>query len=172
MLIGGAMYSKIIAKDNLIELTVTLVLIAVAGFAPYLGNQFITGTLVNASLIVATVLTSQRKAIIVGLLPSIISLSTGLLPAVLAPMIPFIMIGNLILIYTFDALKKNYFLAFGSAAVVKYLFLLTSSFLVINLISKSEIAEKAALMMSWPQLVTAILGGLVAGVFLKTIKKI
>jgi len=163
---------KIIAKDNLVELVITFTLVAIAGFAPYIRNQFITGTLVNASLIIATVLISQRKAIVVGLIPSIISLSVGLLPAVLAPMIPFIMIGNLILIYTFDTFKNKFFLAIFSAAIVKYLFLLTSSVLVVGLISRSEFAQKAALMMSWPQLATAILGGLVAGIFLKTLKKI
>jgi len=43
--------------------------------------------------------------------------------------------------------------------------------MVMNLILKKELALKVSTMMSWPQLLTALLGGLIAYLFLKSTKK-
>ncbi|TSD05139.1 MAG: [Fe] hydrogenase subunit HymD [Parcubacteria group bacterium Athens0714_12] len=113
----------------------------------------------------------KHNAILIGLIPSLIALSTGLLPPVLAPMIPFIMAGNTILILTFSYLKeKNFWLGVISASFLKFIFLFSASSIVINLLLKKEIAAKVALMMSWPQLLTALSGGLLAYLFLKFFK--
>jgi len=37
---------------------------------------------------------------------------------------------------------------------------------------KKEVAVKVATMMSWPQLLTALVGGLLAYLFLKSIRKV
>jgi hypothetical protein len=103
----------------------------------------------------------------------LIALSSGLLPAVLAPMVPFIMVGNSILILVFSNLReKNYWMSAILASFLKFLFLFLSSSIVINLLLKKEIATTVALMMSWPQLFTAIAGSLIAYFFLKGVKKI
>jgi len=39
--------------------------------------------------------------------------------------------------------------------------------MVMNLIPKKELALKVSTMMSWPQLLTALLGGLIAFIFKK-----
>ena len=55
-----------------------LVLIAIAVAAPILiKQQLITGTIVNAALIIATITLSARDGLLVGLLPSTIALATG-----------------------------------------------------------------------------------------------
>jgi len=86
-------------------------------------------------------------------------------------MIPFIMIGNTILILTFDTLKnKNYWLRVVTSSFLKFIFLYATSSVVINLLLKKDIAQQVAIMMSWPQLITALSGGILAYLSLKTQK--
>lgn len=150
-----------------------IVLTGIATIAPFFLHQFIAGPLVNAVLFIATVLIGPYNTLILALLPSTIALSVGLLPPVLAPMIPFIMLGNIILVYAFNAFwKKNYWLGVGVSSVVKWLFLWGSSYVVVQLLLKKEVAEQVSLMMSWPQLLTAVGGGILAYIFLKAAKKL
>jgi hypothetical protein len=58
------------------------------------------------------------------------------------------------------------------AAVCKFLFLQISLAFVLKSILASNLTSAAATMVSWPQLVTALVGGFVAYTFLKAIKKI
>lgn len=148
-------------------------LVVVATTVPLFNQQAITGSVVNATLFVSVALLGVQNAILVGLIPSLVALSTGLLPPILAPMIPFIMVGNTILIMVFGYLKeRNFWLGVITASVLKFLFLFSTSSIVINLLLKKEVATKVAMMMSWPQLLTALVGGLLAFVFLKGIRKI
>ena len=80
------------------EAVLTLVLlIGIAMAAPVLfKQQYITGPIVNATLIIGVVLLGGRDALLVGLLPSTIALGAGIISPVLAPMIPFIIVGNAI----------------------------------------------------------------------------
>ena len=159
-------------KEIAISLTKFVVILGIATFAPLIGQQSITGPIVNAALIISTILLGVRGAILIAIIPSIVSLSVGLLPAVLAPMVPFIILSNMILVLVFDYIKKNYWRGIVAASILKFLFLFSTSYLVVNLIAKSEIAQKAAAIMSWPQLLTALGGGIVAYIVLKVIKKI
>ena len=59
-----------------------------------------------------------------------------------------------------------------SASFLKFIFLAAASSIVIDLLLKKEIAQKVAMMMSWPQFLTALGGGLIAYLFLKSIKRI
>jgi len=156
-------FKRIISRELVLKLTVSVALIAISVLAPLAKQQMITGPIVNACLFVGAMLLGSGNAVFVGLMPSLIALSIGLLPAVLAPMIPFIMVSNAILILIFSWLKeKNYWLAVILASAAKFVFLFSFSFIVSNLIIKKEIAVKAAAMMSWPQLATALLGGAIA----------
>jgi hypothetical protein len=157
--------TKILAinREKIIVLSEFAVLIGVATIAPLLGQQAISGPIVNATLFISTMFLGIRAGILIGLLPSIIALSAGLLPLALTPMIPFIMIGNVILVLSFDFLKnKNYWLRVITASALKFIFLFSTSSIVINLILKTEIANRVAVIMSWPQFLTAIAGGTIA----------
>ena len=163
----------IFKKELILSASQFVVLIGIATAAPLIGQQSIAGPIVNAVLFISVILLGSQGAILVGLVPSLIALSVGLLPIVLAPMIPFIMLGNTILVVTFDYFKKkSYWLGIIVASLLKFLFLFLASSVVANLIVKKEIASKVAIMMSWPQLLTALAGGIIAYLFLKTIKKI
>ena len=148
-----------------------IVLTGIAVIAPLIGQQAITGPIVNATLFIATAFLGVRAGILVGLLPSIIALSVGLLPAVLAPMLVFIMTGNAILVIVFDYLRnKNYWLGVVIASVLKFIFLFASSSIVVNLIVKTELASRVAGIMSFPQLFTALAGGALAYLVIKSRK--
>lgn len=146
-----------ITKTNSIALAQFVILLLIAFLAPFIGNQFLTGTIVNATLILSFFLLGYKGAILLCFLPSVISLSLGFMP--MAIMLPFIMLGNIVLVSSFKFIK-NYYLALFSGGILKSLLLfLTASILISNPVVLS--------MMSWPQLFTAISGGLLAYIFKK-----
>lgn len=168
-----------LAKVDWKSITWFVGLMAIATVLPtFIHNQFVTGPIVNATLFLAAYYLGNGNAILIALVPSVAALSSGLLPLPLAPMVPFIMISNSILIVTFNWLRKIFPPAggFGSAAIVsslaKYLFLYLTATLIISKIMPQTLAGKAALvMMAWPQLVTALAGALIAFGIIKIIKK-
>jgi riboflavin transporter len=148
-------------------------LLAITILAPLANQQLITGTIVNAVLFISCLILGRRGAILLALAPSIFALTVGLLPPALAPMIPFIILGNVILILVFDFLrKKNFWLGVFSASFLKFIFLAATSSLIVNIFFKKEIAQSVAVMTSWPQLLTAVLGGSLAYFGLRFFKKI
>ena len=148
-------------------------LLSIATIAPLFHQQWLTGPIVNAMFLIAVVLLGSQNAILLALLPSTIALGVGLLPAILAPMIPFIIISNVIFILGFHYLReRNFWLGIVVGSVLKFVFLWSTSFIVISLLLKKELATNVSAIMSWPQLATALIGGLLAYIFLKKIKKI
>jgi len=165
--------TKILEKDRMTIIIKILVAIGILTIVPMFNNQMITGPIVNAILFIVTYLFGIKYAMLIGLLPSVVALSVGVLPFILAPMVPFIMLSNAILIVIFDYLKyKNYWLGVGMASVCKFIFLFYTSSVVIDLIVKKQIASKIAIIMGWPQLFTAIAGGIIAYIILKSLGKI
>ncbi len=150
-----------------------LVLLVAAITAPiFIKQQLITGTIVNAAIIIGTVL-STRDGLLIGLLPSSLALATGLLSPVLAPVVPFIILGNAILVLTFAYFRKFNFwagVAFGS--FFKFTFLYATSTVFIGLLAPKLVAPVVTQMMTWPQLITALAGGLVAFGYFKLTGKL
>jgi len=128
-------------------------------------NQWITGTIVNAIIFLAVWRLGIVNAMLVAVLPSSVALVRGLLPAPMAVLIPYIILSNIILIAIFYALKKYPFAGIISASLAKFLFLLAISTYFI------KIAAPLVVMMQWPQLFTALAGGLIAIGIIKTTKK-
>lgn len=154
-------------------------LASLATFLPFvLHNQLITGPIINAILILLLFLVGIRSALLVALLPSLMALAGGLLPAILAPVVPFIMISNVILIITIDNFNswysdvRGYWLGVAIGAILKFSFLFLSVNWITKLLWKKELASVVAQMMSWPQLITALAGGIIAWLVLKMINKI
>ena len=171
---------NILAQVGLKELSQFLVLASVAICLPFfIHSQWITGPIVNAVLILSLFLLGIRETLILCLLPSLIALSSGLLPAVLAPVVPFIMISNVILILglefgynNFGQKAKSFWLGLFLGAALKFTWLFFNVNLISKLLLKKELVIKIAQMMSWPQFYTAILGGIMAWSLLKLLKKI
>lgn len=163
-------------KEITIEKEGTLVnflsILGIAVIVPMFHNQFATGPIINAVLFISVVILGLEKTLFICLIPSVIAMSVGLLPPVLAPMVPFIMISNFLMVLSFYYLKRiNYWTGIISASIIKFVFLYISSFAVVNLVIKKELASAIITMMSWPQLLTALAGGVLAYFFLKFVNK-
>lgn len=133
-------------------------------------NQFITGSLVNACLIIAAASVGLWGGLAVSLLSPFGAILTGApIPLLFAP---FIGVGNFILVLLFVLFKKQQILGVASGAVLKFGFLFASINLFVNWMNLP--GPKATAMIatfSWPQLVTAIIGGAIALIVIKTIGK-
>lgn len=137
----------------------------------FLHAQWITGPLVNAVLFLSVIYCGLSGALIVGMVPSVIALSVRLLPAPMAPVVPYIILGNAIMIVAFAAFrKKNFWLGAGIGALLKCGFLYAVISVVAKLLINQKLAPKVAAMFSWPQLVTALIGGGIAWGIYKLIK--
>ena len=158
-----------IKKESLIML---VLLTGFAVIAPLIfRQQLITGTIVNATLITGVSLLGITNGILIGLIPSAIALSTGIISPAMAPMIPFIVMGNAILVITFSYFSKfNYWLGAAAGSVLKFAFLYGMSNIVFNLIIEKKLGAAAAQTMSWPQLATALAGSVIAYGVLRIIR--
>jgi hypothetical protein len=148
-------------------------LLAVVIFAPLFHNQIITGSLVNAALFIAVITLGLREAILISILPSLFALTTGTLPVILAPITPFIMLSNVLLVLVFNSLKNvNYWWKIFSAALIKFIFLFAAASWAINILFHKELPAALLTIFSWPQLLTALIGGVLAYLVTRNIKPI
>lgn len=150
-----------------------ILFIALAFIAPALiHSQWITGPLINAILFLSVVYCGLSGAILVGIVPSVIALSAGLLPSPLVIAVPYIMVSNAILALVFSVFyskgksAKRYWAGVALSALLKFGFLFMATSAIAKFAS-FQIAPKIAVMFSWPQLATALAGGLIAFVVLK-----
>lgn len=165
---AGAIDVKLIAT-KVFHLSIC---VALAAVAPYFVNQLITGSIVNALLFISASTLGLESAFLLCLIPSLISIYTGLLPLALAPMIPFIMTGNALLVLTFSKLKgKGFWAGAIPASFIKYIFILAVGTILANTVLHG-ISKNVLMMISWPQLATALAGSAIAFTFLKIVKKI
>jgi hypothetical protein len=170
---------QILGRVNVQALTQFIGLAGVALFLPFFIHlQWISGPIINAILILLLFLSGIRAAMVVALVPSLMALAGGLLPAVLSPAVPFIMISNVIYVLSIDRIydwSKNsatgYWQGVLIGSILKFVFLFLSVSWIAKLLIKQELAVKVAQMMSWPQLATAIIGGMIAWVILKWLRR-
>ena len=121
--------------------------------------QFITGPLVNTVLYLAAMVVGWQGGILIGILTPVIASMRGILPPPLTPLIPFIALGNAILVILFFWLQfKNKIAGIIVASVVKFLLLVSAVKLLV------QVPPAIAKMMSIPQLITALAGGVIAPV--------
>jgi hypothetical protein len=134
-------------------------------------QQYITGPIVNATLILGAALLGGRDALLIGLVPSTLALGAGIISPALAPMIPFIILGNAILVLTFAYLSRvNYWLGVVAGSLLKFIFLYATSTVVIRLLMNEQAALAVTRTMNWPQLFTALAGGVLAFAILKIVR--
>ncbi|MDD2731115.1 MAG: hypothetical protein PHW33_03265 [Candidatus Portnoybacteria bacterium] len=156
--------------------TKALIFLALTVLAAYLPTiihqQLITGPLVNMSLILAVFLVGPFEALVLGLLPSVFALTSGLLPLPLAPIVPFIMIGNAILVAVYHYLgKKRFVISIAIAGLLKFAFLYGTASLLAKFLFSGKAMPNLMAMMGWAQFFTAVLGGLMAYAILFSVKK-
>lgn len=119
--------------------------------------QLITGPLVNTVLYLSAMIIGWQGGVLIGIFTPVIAAMRGILPPPLAPLIPFIALGNGALVALFFCLKsKSKILGIIIASVVKFLILVTA----VNLLV--QVPPPVAQMMSFPQFLTALAGGVIA----------
>lgn len=123
--------------------------------------NFITGSLVNMCLLISTALVGLSSGAIVGIVTPFIALLTG--TAIPIIFVPFVATGNFILVLSFHLLKKHFIMNVLVPAAVKTAFLYTAINLMLLVMQLApEKASALLYLFSWPQLITAIIGGFIA----------
>ncbi|MHB1414281.1 MAG: ECF transporter S component [Chloroflexota bacterium] len=133
-------------------------LLALGLLIPSFGwDQQVTGPLVNALLLVSVSTVGVVGAVMVGVLPSLMALVRGVLPLPMVVMVPYIILGNAALVVVFALLRsRNYWLGLSVAAALK------AGLLALAVTNLVVVPANLAILMQWPQLYTALLGGVIA----------
>lgn len=158
-----------------------LALLIVAQWATVpLGNSILTGAIVNMMLILSVMLNGLASGLTIAAISPVMPTLLGFGPV--WPLVPFIAAGNIVLVVVWHFAGNRemrikrlaHILALVIAALAKFLVIyfgvvrLAVPFL---LDLKPKQVEVISLMFSYPQLITATIGGAVATVLLPTLKK-
>ncbi len=148
-------------KKGVVFLTRTAILLALTLVVQMMGlPQYATGPLVNTMLYMAAVFVGICAGVAIGVITPVVAFWRGILPAPLGPMIPFIAIGNAVLVIIFGLLEPRGRLA----AILGVLVASVAKFLVLSSAVRFVVEVKPAIatMMQMPQLFTALAGGAIA----------
>ena len=144
--------------------------VAVLGIVALGLPQLITGTVVNAMLFTIAEYVGMEYAVTLGIFTPLCAMASGVLPLPLLALAPVIALSNAMLVVSYGLLKR--FNVFGMIvpAIIKFSFLCTVTFLLVKYplqVSVSGTAQTLILpqiivaMFRWPQLITALSGGLI-----------
>lgn len=134
--------------------------------------QYITGPLVNALLLLTLEWCGLGQALVVGMVTPMGAALRGILPLPLWVMIPFIAVGNAAFVGIFHLLRgRNRTVALVVAAVAKFAWLYAAVTVLVawplrvaigGNVATVAIPQALVNMMRWPQLGTALAGGILA----------
>lgn len=153
------------------------VLVAIQFVTKPLG-QFVTGSCVNMVLVVATLCGGLWCGFTVALISPFAAFLVGVGPA-LIQIVPAISVGNIVLVLVYAFVYKKLDRAWVrecaaviAAAVLKFaaLYLVVVKLLPVLGLAEKQVAVMSA-MFSWPQLVTALIGGVLGVVVSIPVKK-
>ena len=153
-------------------------LIALQAITKPLG-QLVTGSFVNAVLAVTVLIAGCGSGLTVAVISPVLAYLLGIAPQILT--VPAIMVGNAVYILLLHLLSSRRLLAWLTAAVAKFAVLYAIVvWLICGLLSEKLIQAglmKAPMLnvlpatFSWPQLITALIGGGVAVLMVPVIRK-
>ena len=157
------------------------ILIVVQFFTAQFGNTLITGSLVNMLLILSVMTCGIHTGLTVAALSPIFAKLIGVGP--FWTIIPFIIVGNIVLVTIWQKIgckeKPNryasWIIALVAAAVIKFLIIffgVTKLTIPIILDLPDPQASVMSAAFSFPQLITACIGGVLAIALLPTLKKV
>lgn len=142
--------------------------------------QIITGSLINLTLFVSAGILGWKGGSVIAVLSPLLAALRGELPTPI--LAPFVAVGNLALVVAFVLFEKKtnsllrQYISMGAAAVIKFavLYLLIALFFVqviFPLLNMNKaIAVALQMSFSWPQLVTAAIGGVIAVPVIKKLR--
>lgn len=158
-------------------LSIAIVFQSMGRAYPQISQSFV-GPAVNSVLILTALICGTSWGVAVGALTPLLAYMTGQLQAAMGPFLPFIMIGNIIFVLCAGLMKK--YKPYGKeaglvlGAVLKFSFLYFSALKLIyifNLDIKPAVAKNLAVVMGYPQLLTALAGGIVALVLVRLLER-
>jgi len=135
-------------------------------------NQIITGTIINSIFFLSASFLGAKFLFPTIILPSLFVVTRGLLFGELTPFLfyflPFIWLGNYILIFSFKKLiNSNYFIKIVIPSLLKWLTL----YLMANIYYSNHLVPKLFLqVMGTNQFITAFMGGIISLIIYKKIK--
>jgi len=144
-------------------------------FMPANISQYVIGSLVNLSLIVAAVMVGIKGGLIIAIAAPIIAFLQGFTPSPV--LIVPIALGNVVLVAAVYFLyARNSVLAFALGAVLKFITLYISVVKIALPLFLPNAPEQMqavlSVQFSWPQLITASIGGILALGVLAVLNKV
>lgn len=147
-------------------------------------TQLITGSLVNMILILTAAVVGLWSGVAVGVLSAVLALVLGIQGQ--AIITPAVALGNVVIVlvtWVFFSLaakkdQKPYGvlgiagIVVGAAAKCVFLWLSVPALLTLVPEIKPQVAEKLSMMFSYPQFVTALIGGALALAVIPAVKKV
>ncbi|NOY60950.1 MAG: hypothetical protein GXO75_18730 [Calditrichaeota bacterium] len=129
-------------------------------------------------LILTTLVLNPLAGVILGSVSPLVAVIRGQLPPILLPMVPFIIVGNALLVVVFGLVGKlisfslhhdssplksiGNWLGLLLGATIKFLWLYASASFVVPLVLGKQLPAPFIAMMAIPQFITAIIGGIFA----------
>jgi hypothetical protein len=176
-------------KNNKISyITQTAVILALLIGAQFITRpfgQFVTGSMVNLILLVSVFIIGIYGGVTIAVLSPLLAFLAGIGPAFIQ-IIPFIAIGNTLFVTIAWIIAKNFIAksttkdimisstGLIAASLSKFLFLLfglvTVALPLIPGIKEKQIAV-IGMAFSWPQLITALIGSILAMIIVPHLKK-
>lgn len=153
-------------KVNLLTKAAVLLAIAIVFQLTKMG-QYVTGTGINAVLITAVSVCGLPWAAAIGIMTPVLAVVLGVQPPATVVLVPFIIAGNVVYATLFRILRKyNAYVGVIAAAVAKFILLYTAANVIVG-----KLPEPIKLAFSFPQLITAVAGGVIALIILRSVKK-
>ncbi len=151
-------------KINTKSITRTGILLALALVIQLMRlPQLVTGTAVNAVLLISLSTIGVLEASAIGCITPIVAFLVGIIQPPMAPVVPFIVMSNLVLIWIVYGLRrKNIYIQIILASVGKFLFLVVAVRLILTQFLPAPVWEKVAVAFGVTQLFTALAGGFLA----------
>ncbi len=132
--------------------------------------QLMTGPLINTVLLITAHVLGLGSGIFLGIITPAVALIRGQLPAVLAPMLPFIAVGNGTLVFIYLLVRRltekrlrnllSLVCAVIAAAFGKFLIILMAVRMVVPIFTGHRFPAAIETVMSLPQFLTAVTGGI------------
>ncbi len=153
-------YLRTLARGSVL-LTMAIVAQEIRLFLPLppLLSIIVIGTMLNAIMIIAVRYANLTAAIIISAVLPLFAFMQG--HVIIPLMIPVIFLGNLALVLVCDKFWRKGVIIF--APVLKTITLYVLSRTLLNMLGlQNKVADAILLSMGWPQLITAILGIILA----------
>ena len=156
-------------------LTIVIVIQLMGRFNPDL-SRIVVGPVINAILLLTVYFCGRRFGIIMACLTPLMALVTGQLNPLLAPFIPFIMLGNLALVVPFMLLLTSPIkrvIGLGIGSILKYLvmnYAATNAVTLFCLNIPANVVNALPVAFGLVQLGAALAGGALALILIETLK--